>query len=82
MTNWDYYEAVKRFQKVLEAAGINAALRTKGIKEGDSVVIHEAEFAWQDDQSDSALYQAYMDDMKARNRNIQGVASWPHSDPA
>jgi hypothetical protein len=25
MTNWDYYEAVKRFQRVLEVSGINAA---------------------------------------------------------
>ncbi len=27
MTNWDYYEAVRRFQRVLEAAKINSALR-------------------------------------------------------
>jgi GTP-binding protein len=30
MTNWDYYEAVKRFQRVLEVSGINAALKEAG----------------------------------------------------
>jgi GTP-binding protein len=32
MTNWDYYEAVKRFQRVLEVSGINAALKEAGGK--------------------------------------------------
>ena len=64
---------------MLEAAGINTALRARGIKEGDSVVIHEAEFDWQDDQSDAALYAAYMQDMQARGRSIQGSARWPHA---
>lgn len=81
MTNWDYYESIKRFQKVLDAAGINAALRAKGIREGDTVVIHESEFNWQDDQSDSAMYQAFIDDMKLRGKNIQGGARWPHASP-
>jgi GTP-binding protein len=77
MTNWDYYEAIKRFQSVLEAAGINSALRARGVKEGDSVVIHESEFTWSDDQSDAALYQAFKEDMRSRNRNIQGIHAWP-----
>ena len=81
MTNWDYYESIKRFQKVLDAAGINTALRARGIKEGDTVVIHESEFNWQDDQSDSAMYQAFIDDMKMRGKNIQGGARWPHASP-
>lgn len=33
MTNWDYYEAVRRFQRVLSVSGINSALLAKGIKE-------------------------------------------------
>ncbi|GAX83906.1 hypothetical protein CEUSTIGMA_g11330.t1 [Chlamydomonas eustigma] len=77
MTNWDYYEAIKRFQSVLEAAGVNSALRARGVKEGDAVVIHESEFTWNDDQSDAALYQAFKDDMRSRNRNIQGIHAWP-----
>lgn len=81
MTNWDYYESIKRFQKILDAAGINQALRARGIKEGDTVVINESEFNWQDDQSDHAMYQAFIDDMKMRGKNIQGVARWPKSSP-
>jgi len=34
MTNWDYYEAIDRFQRVLDAMGINEALKRKGAKEG------------------------------------------------
>lgn len=34
MTNWDYYEAVERFQRILEATGINKALKRRGAKEG------------------------------------------------
>ena len=50
MTNWDYYEAAKRFQKVLEASGINAALVARHIQDGDSVVIGEMEMEWSHDQ--------------------------------
>lgn len=33
MTNWDYYEAVKRFQRVLEVSGINGALKARGVRQ-------------------------------------------------
>ena len=49
MTNWDYYEAGLRFQRVLEAMGITEALRKAGVKEGDTVFIGNAELAWSDD---------------------------------
>jgi GTP-binding protein len=38
MTNWDYYEAVQRFQRILEAEGINDALKEAGAREGDLVM--------------------------------------------
>jgi GTP-binding protein len=50
MTNWDYYEAAKRFQKVLEASGINAALVARDVQDGDSVVIGDMEMEWSHDQ--------------------------------
>jgi Obg family GTPase CgtA-like protein len=34
MTNWDYYEALDRFQRILDATGINAALKKRGAREG------------------------------------------------
>lgn len=41
MTNWEYYEAVKRFQKVLDASGVNQELKRRGVREGDTVVLGE-----------------------------------------
>jgi len=48
MTRWDYYDAVLRFQRILEALGINQALRERGVKEGDTVRIGEMELEWSD----------------------------------
>ena len=44
MTNWDYYEAAERFQRILVAEGIIDALRKKGAVEGDLVMIGEWDF--------------------------------------
>ncbi len=49
MTNWDYYEAALRFQRILEAMGISDALREAGIKEGDQVFIGDVELEWSED---------------------------------
>ena len=46
MTNWNYYEATMRFQRILKAMGIAEALREAGVKEGDNVRIGEAELIW------------------------------------
>jgi GTP-binding protein len=48
MTKWDYYAAVMRFQRILEALGITQALRVAGIAEGDTVHIGGIEFEWSD----------------------------------
>lgn len=31
MTDWSYYEAARRFQRVLVAAGIDSALKARGV---------------------------------------------------
>lgn len=46
MTNWDYYEAGLRFQRVLSALGIKEALVEAGIEEGDTVRIGAIELVW------------------------------------
>jgi GTP-binding protein len=46
MTNWDYYEAAMRFQRILRALGITEALRAAGVAEGDTVQIGEVELVW------------------------------------
>lgn len=46
MTNWSYYEASMRFQRILKALGVTEALRNAGAKEGDTVRIAEVELVW------------------------------------
>jgi len=48
MTRWEYYDAVLRFQRILEALGITQALRERGVQEGDTVRIGEIELEWSD----------------------------------
>jgi GTP-binding protein len=46
MTNWDYYEATMRFQRILRAMGITDALRQAGVEDGDTVQIGSVEMVW------------------------------------
>ncbi|MBK8046587.1 MAG: GTPase ObgE [Anaerolineales bacterium] len=46
MTQWDYYEATLRFQRVLNALGITQALQEAGVAEGDAVQIGDKELIW------------------------------------
>ena len=46
MTNWDYYEAAMRFQRILDALGISDALRAQGVQDGDTVRIGDVELTW------------------------------------
>jgi GTP-binding protein len=48
MTYWEYDEAVRRFQGLLERVGVEDDLRQAGVKEGDIVRIGEHELEWQD----------------------------------
>lgn len=48
MTYWEYDEAVRRFQHLLERLGIEEALREAGAVEGDTIHIGEYELEWRD----------------------------------
>ena len=48
MTYWEYDQSVRRFQKILQALGIEDALREAGVKAGDTVFIGEFELEWAD----------------------------------
>jgi GTP-binding protein len=48
MTQWEYYDAVMRFQRIMQALGITDALREKGVQEGDTVRIGAMELDWSD----------------------------------
>ena len=48
MTYWEHEGSVRRFQKLMEAIGVDAALRKSGIQDGDTVAIGDFELDWQD----------------------------------
>lgn len=48
MTYWEYEDSTNRFQKIMDALGIRRALSEAGIKEGDTVIIGDAELEWTD----------------------------------
>lgn len=48
MTYWEYEDSTRRFQNILDALGIRKALSQAGVKEGDMVLIGEAELEWTD----------------------------------
>jgi GTP-binding protein len=46
MTRWEYYDAVMRFQRILEALGIVQTLRAAGVQVGDTVRIGARDLEW------------------------------------
>jgi Obg family GTPase CgtA-like protein len=53
MTNFDQWESVERFQRVLDRAGISDELNKMGIEEGDTVQIGDFEMTWGDEGEDN-----------------------------
>jgi len=48
MTYWEYHQSVRRFQRILEAMGVDDALRRAGVEEGDTVFIGDHELVWEE----------------------------------
>lgn len=48
MTYFEHDGSLRRFQKLMEILGIEAALRQAGVKDGDTVMIGDHELEWQD----------------------------------
>lgn len=48
MTYWEYYQSVRRFQRILEAMGIDQAMQRVGVKPGDTVFIGDHELIWEE----------------------------------
>jgi len=48
MTYWEFDQSIRRFQRILQTLGIDAALREAGVQPGDSVFIGDFELEWQD----------------------------------
>jgi GTP-binding protein len=47
MTYFEHSGSLRRFQRLLEMLGIEAALREAGVKDGDTVMIGDHELEWQ-----------------------------------
>jgi GTPase len=47
MTDWNNYEAMQRFERILRARGISTRLDEAGIQLGDTVLIGDFELEWQ-----------------------------------
>lgn len=64
MTNWDYVEGIDRFQRVLQALGINEMLVDAGAKDGDNIVCFDREFDYYKQEnvySAAAALDGYID---------------------
>ena len=48
MTYWEHDGSLRRFQKLMEKLGVDAALRKAGVHEGDTVAIGDFELEWQE----------------------------------
>ena len=48
MTYWEHDGSLRRFQKIMETIGVNEALKTAGVKDGDTVAIGDFELEWQE----------------------------------
>jgi GTP-binding protein len=48
MTYWEHEGSVRRFQRLMETLGVDAALREAGVQEGDTVYVADNELEWQD----------------------------------
>eukprot|EP00271_Cylindrocystis_brebissonii_P019648 TRINITY_DN607_c0_g1_i1.p1 TRINITY_DN607_c0_g1~~TRINITY_DN607_c0_g1_i1.p1 ORF type:complete len:1500 (+),score=396.58 TRINITY_DN607_c0_g1_i1:136-4635(+) len=70
MTNWEYFESVKRFQHVLDASGVSKALREAGVRDGDVVCIGKMEYEWKDNDDPESLGEW--------KRGTRGTKVWPH----
>lgn len=78
MTDWGYYEAARRFQRVLIAAGIDAALRARGVLDGDTVIIGDLEFEYDSDRSEAGMYDKWYRARREAGVVGKGQARWPH----
>jgi len=48
MTYWEHFQSIRRFHKILEAMGVDRALRKAGVEPGDIVLIGDHELEWEE----------------------------------
>ena len=48
MTYWEHHQSIRRFHRILEAMGVDEAMRDAGVQSGDTVFISDHELEWED----------------------------------
>ena len=48
MTYGEHYQSIRRFHRILEAMGVDEAMRDAGVQPGDTVVIGDHELEWEE----------------------------------
>jgi GTP-binding protein len=48
MTYWEHFQSIRRFHRILEAMGVDEALREAGVEVGDLVKIGDHELEWEE----------------------------------
>lgn len=71
-TNWDYYEAVQRFQRILEAQGISDKLKEAGAQQGDLVMIADWDFNYFD-RKNRWVADLGLENIQPRQREAPGT---------
>eukprot|EP00894_Picocystis_sp_ML_P001431 jgi/Pico_ML_1/51948/g2736.t1 len=61
-------------KKVLDVSGLTQQLRKRGIKNGDTVIIGDLDFEWDDDFSLAHMYEKWLE----TERKPLGSSRWPH----
>jgi GTP-binding protein len=59
MTDWQYYQAWKRFRKIIKVSGLYTSLKRKGVKNGDTVVIGSREFEWNNKMDEDLSFKEW-----------------------
>lgn len=48
MTYWEHFQSIRRFHRILEAMGVDVAMKKAGVLPGDIIFIGDHELVWED----------------------------------
>lgn len=48
MTYWEHFQSIRRFHRILEAMGVDVAMKEAGVLPGDTIFIGDHELVWED----------------------------------
>ena len=67
MTDWQYYQAWKRFQRIIKVSGLYHALKRSGVRDGDTIVVGTREFQWNSRLDSDLSYSDFMNEIEQNN---------------